>query len=271
MPAPLPAPVTSALLAAAGENGERAVDALGALRRAAPEPAVRAAVDRALASDDANLRATALDVLAHHWGTEARPVWKEFLASKSVPLRWAAEEVLGLVGTEDDLAEAAAHLAKLVRTRSKLSMSPPRGNQIVDLLVRHREDPAAQAGLDDLSARWDRLPEDLRGWLAEHHPWLDPGRRADSPRELDAAPEEPAAWPPPTITKENGTLMLEFGEGAAHSDARERFEDLAQAHRAVEVLDGDREWITVRIEHADPEALVRELWDAASAQADASA
>ena len=266
LPPPLPAPLTDALLVAAGRKGEGAAEALAALRRAAPEPAVRAAVDAALASDDANLRATGLDLLAHHWGPEARPTWKEFLASKSAPMRWTAEAVIGLHGTREDLADAAAHLAKLARARG-MSMSPPRGNEIVDLLARYRDDPIARTGLDDLSARWDRLPEDLRSWLAERHPELDPARRDDRPAEAMPAPdavEAELSWPPPTIGRRGSELHLEFDEVGAHQPVRERFEELAIAHPAIEVLEGDREWLSVRVTAPDAEALIYELWEAAT-------
>ena len=267
LPAPLPADVTDALLVAAGQTGERAVEALSAVRRAAPTAAVRAVVDAALASDDANLRAAGLDVLAHHWGVDARPIWKEFLASKSAPMRWTAESVIGIHGAREDLADAAAHLAKLARARGGMSMSPPRGNEIVDLLARHRDDPTARAGLDDLSARWDRLPEDLREWLEEHHAELNPARRDDRPAEAISTPdqsEEQLSWPPPTIERRGGDLHLWFDEVGAHQPVRDRFEELAVAHPAIEVLDGDREWLSIRVAAPDAEALIHELWEAAS-------
>ena len=43
-------------------------------------------------------------------------------------------------------------------------------------------------------------------------------------------------------------------------DIRDRFEDLLEAHPAVTIVDGDREWTTARIDAPDPEALVAELW-----------
>jgi hypothetical protein len=264
IPAPLPGPVADALMAGAGGGGDRAVAALGALRQAEPTPAVRAVVEAALATGDPNARAAALETLAHHWGIAARPRWKELLASKSAPMRWAAESVIGLHGGEHDLADAAAHLAKLARARPAISLSPPRGNEIVDLLVRYRDHPAAQAGLDDLSARWDRLPEDLRSWLADHHPWLDPARRADQPAESMAAAEEELAWPPPEINRRGGLLYLDFDEAATHHPVRERFEELAEAHPGIELVDGDREWMSMRVTAPNVEALVHELWEAAS-------
>jgi hypothetical protein len=264
LPAPLSGPVTDALLATAGGSGEAAVEALGTLRQAEPTSAVRSALEAALATGDPNARAAALETLAHHWGIEARPTWRGFLASKSAPMRWAAEAVIGLYGDEDDLVDAAAHLAKLARARPAISMSPPRGNEIVDLLVRHRERPAARAALDDLSARWDRLPEDLRSWLSEHHPWLDPARRVDRPAESMASAEEELSWPPPTISRRDGALYLDFDEVSAHHPVRERFEELAAAHPGVEVLDGDREWLSMRVTVPNAEALLHELWEAAS-------
>lgn len=265
LPSPLPPAVARALGEVTRVGGERAVAAVGALQNAEPSTSVRGAVEAALASGEPNLQAAALETLAALWATDARAAWKEFLASRSVPMRWAAEAVLGLHGTEEDLADAAAHLGKLARTKSSVEMSPPRGNEIVDLLVRHRDHPVAQAGLDDLSARWDRLGADLRGWLAEHHPWLDPAVRVDRPTEAVGEPEETLAWPAPTIERDGDSLTLWFDEGAAHSEAREQFETLASGHPLVEVLDGDREWLSVRIASPDPEQVVQALWESASA------
>ena len=262
MKAPLPEPITDALSAASRDGGDRAVAALRGLDKAAPSAAVRQAVDEALASDDPNLQSTALGVLAHHWGADARPVWRTFLASRSAPLRQAAEEVLGLHGSAEDVEDAAAQLAKLARTKSTIEMSPPRGNEIVDLLVRHRDLPAAQAGLDDLSARWDRLGNDLREWLQEHHGWLDPSRRQDAPIEQDAEAEEPLVWPPPKIEREGDTFVLWFDETDMY-EARERFDELAAGHPAMQLIDGDRDWSSLKISRADPEALIREIWAAA--------
>lgn len=264
LPAPLPGPLVEALLDAAGRSGEPAVAALGALRNAHPTTALRAALERVLVSDDPHVRAAALETFAHHWGTEARPAWRDFLASRSAPMRWSAEVVIGLHGNEEDLADATAHLAKLARARPSIELSPPRGNEIVDLLVRHREHPVARAGLDDLSARWDRLPGDLRSWLSERHPWIDPVRRTDLPAETAASVEEELTWPPPTIRREGNVLYLDFDEVSAHHPVRERFDELAAAHPAVELLDGDREWLSMRVTGPNAEAVVHELWEAAS-------
>lgn len=260
---PLPGAVTEALRTVAGEKGERACAALAALGKAKPTPEVRATIDGAIVADDANVRAAALDTLAHLWGVEARPAWKEFLTSKMAPMRWSAEIVIGIHGTEEDLADAAAHLAKLARSKAAMSISSPRGNEIVGLLVRHRDHPTARAGLDDLSARWDRLPADLRGWLTEHHPWLDPANRADQPSESAAVPEEELSWPPPAIERSGDVVTLEFDDAAAHHPVRERFEELVTAHPSIELLEGDREWLSIRVSGPDPEALIHQLWVAA--------
>jgi hypothetical protein len=244
MPPPLPETVTSALLDVAAGGGERGASAIEALRNAAPSESVRDALEKAMAAaDDPNLQAAALSVFAHRWGSEARPVWREFLASRSAPLRWTAEAVLGAYGTEEDLTDAVAHLRKLARTKSSVHMTPPRGHEIVDLLVRHRHHPVAGAGLDDLSARWERLGDDLREWLAKHHPWLDPARRSDQPAEQEGEPEPELTWPAPIIERDG--------------------EELARANPLIEVLDGDREWLSVRIRSAEPEVLVKQLWEAA--------
>ena len=48
-------------------------------------------------------------------------------------------------------------------------------------------------------------------------------------------------------------------------DVRDRFEDLLEAHPAVTIVDGDREWTTARIDAPDPETLVGALWAEAQA------
>jgi hypothetical protein len=264
MPPPLPEAVVRALCEAAASRGERAEQALLGLRNAEPSALVRQAIEGAVASDQPGVRAAALETFAAQWGTDARATWREFLASRSVPMRWAAESVLGAHGTEEDLPDAAAHLGRLIRARSSVEMSPPRGIEIVELLVRYRDHPVARAALDDLSARWDRLDSALRGWLEEHHFWLDPAGRADPPIEATAGPEETLVWPPPAVERDGDTLMLSFNEGAAHSDARDRFATLAAEHPLVEVLDGDREWLSLRVKALDPDEVIRQLWDSAS-------
>lgn len=264
LPAPLPAGVAAALRDLAARGGDVAWVALGALHHADPTPELRATVDAALASDDPNLRAAGLSILARHWTADARPVWREFLASKSAPMRWTAESVIGIHGGEDDLADAAAHLAKLVRSRQGVPTSPPRGNEIIDLLVRHRDRPTARAALADLADRWARLSDDLRSWLEEHHPWLRPVSAAAEPARMDPLPAEELAFPPPTVERDGASLVLTFDEGAAHHPVRDRFAELLDRHPSVEMLDGDREWLAVRIDLPNPEGLVRELWQAAS-------
>ena len=267
LPAPLDPAVASALRDLARRGGEPAQAALGALHVADPTPELRATADQAIASDDPNVRAAGLAVLAHHWTDAARPAWREFLDSKSAPMRWTAESVIGLYGGEEDLADAAKHLAKLVRSKPATAMIPPRGNEIVDLLVRHRDHPVARAGLDDLTERWARLSDDLRTWLLDHHPWLAP---ADALSDVGAAPEalpaeEELVFPPPAVEAgDDGTLRVWFDEAAAHHPVRERFEQLIGRHESVEILDGDREWLSVRVTAGDPEALIGALWEAAS-------
>lgn len=266
LPSPLPESVADALCEAALRGGEASEPALLALAHAGPTERVHDTLERVLASDDPGAMAAALGPFADHWPDEARPVWRQFLASRSVPLRWAAEDTLGMNGSEEDVPDAAAQLAKLVRTKAKIQSSPPRGSALVDLLVRHADHPDARAALDDVTARWDRLADDMRGWLEAHHPELHPDRRQGdaAAAELEAVePEEPLSWPPPTVERDGDAYLLSFDDGAAHSASRERFEELAEAHPQIEVLDGDREWLRLRIGAGDAEALVRQLWEEA--------
>jgi hypothetical protein len=54
-------------------------------------------------------------------------------------------------------------------------------------------------------------------------------------------------------------LHLGFGDTDMF-DIRDRFEDLLEAHPAVTIVDGDREWTTARFDVPDPESLVVQLW-----------
>ena len=265
LPSPLAEPVSDALCDAGVRGGEGSEVPISALANAVPTQRVRDTLTRVLASDQPNPMAAALGSLAAHWPDEARPVWRRFLESRSVPLRWAAEQTLGLHGADEDVPEAAAHLAKLLRTKSSMHSTPPRGAELVGLLLRHPEHPDARAGLANLAARWDRLHDDMREWLEQHHPELRPDRPggAAGPAEPEEEVEEQLVWPPPTIERESDALVLWFDEGAHHSRTRDRFEELAVAAPAIEVLDGDREWLRVRIDAADPDRVVRELWEEA--------
>jgi hypothetical protein len=169
-------------------------------------------------------------------------------------------------GTDEDLAAAVEHLSKLIRSKPAIAMSPPRGNEIIDLLVRHRDHPTARAALEDLSARWTRLSDDLRSWLLDHHPWLEPADAAEVGAEA-AAPlpdEDELVFPPPTVEAgDDGSLRLWFDEAAAHHPVRDRFAELMAQHPSVEILDGDREWLSVRI-RGEAAAVIAALWDAAT-------
>jgi hypothetical protein len=179
-------------------------------------------------------------------------------------MRWEAEDLIAEYGTEEDLPAASAHLAKLIRSRHAIAMLPPRGSPIVNLMVRHADHPVARAALDDLTARWSRLSDDMRSWLAEQHPSLAPAAVPAENEKAEAMPEELLTWPPPSLERDGSSFALTFDEAGAHHPVRERFEELAERHPMIEVIEGDREWLSVAIDAADPEALVRELWSAAS-------
>lgn len=267
LPPPLDPGAASALRDLVGRGGEVAQAALAALSAAEPTPDLRATAEEALSSADPNVRAAGLELMARHWTDEARPVWREFLGSKSAPMRWTAESVLGEYGSEEDLADAAGHLAKLIRSRPTVQSVPPRGSEIIDLLVRHRDHPAAGAALDDLGTRWTRLSDDVRSWVLQHHSWLAPAD-ATGAGPADAADDLPAEdeleFPPPAMeADDDGSVRLWFDEAAAHHPVRERFEALVAQHPSLEIVDGDREWLSVRVHGNEPEAVIAELWAAA--------
>ena len=183
----------------------------------------------------------------------------------------AAEDVIGAYGDADDVPLAAEHLGKIIRRKSSISWEPPRGNEIITLLVRHRDLPEAQAALADLTKRWPKLPEELQAWLRKHHPDLVPaegeaalGPAASAENEAPETPEPALEWPVPEIKRQGKELYLGFWDTDMF-DIRDRFEDLLEAHPAVTMVDGDREWTTARFDVSDPDALVAELWARAQA------
>jgi hypothetical protein len=267
LPAPLDDELTIVLCRAARRKGHSAIDAVRALRKAAPTAEVQAALEAALQSSDTDIRQLALESLGAVFGIGARPYWQAWLASSSAPQRMAAEDVIGAYGDADDVPLAAEHLGKIIRRKSSISWEPPRGNEIITLLVRHRELPAAQAALADMTKRWPKLPEELQLWLREYHPDLVPAEAGEAPTGAEEAEaSEPALeWPLPEIKRQGTEFYLGFWDTDMF-DVRDRFEDLLEAHPAVTIVDGDREWTTARIDVPDPEALVGALW--AEAQVD---
>jgi hypothetical protein len=188
----------------------------------------------------------------------------------------AAEEAIGTFGDVEDVPLAAEHLRKIIRRRSSISWEPPRGNEIITLLVRHWEMPEAAAALGDLTGRWPKLPEELQRWLRRSHPDLTPPEAPAPPEgssapgeestpspvpsnEVEAPVEPPLEWPVPSIEREGKEFRLGFWDTDMH-DIRDRFEDLAAAHPSITIIDGDREWGTYRIEAADAESLIAAVW-----------
>jgi hypothetical protein len=172
----------------------------------------------------------------------------------------AAEDVIGEYGDADDVPLAAEHLGKIIRRRSAISWEPPRGSEIIGLLVRHRELPESRAALGDLTKRWAKLPEELQQWLRRYHPDLVPADPTSPP--LAPGPEvaePPLEWPMPSIERKGRELHLGFWDTDV-TDIRDRFGELIEAHPAVAILDGDREWLTLSIDAPDPEELIAELW-----------
>jgi hypothetical protein len=264
LPSPLPDDLTAVLCTAARRGKYQVgINAVLALRQARPTPEVQAALEAALQSSDADIRQLALESLGELFGVGARPYWQAWLASSSAPQRMAAEDVIGAFGDAADVPLAAEHLGKIIRRKSSISWQPPRGNEIITLLVRHRELPEAQAALADLMKRWPKLPEELQRWLREHHPDLVPAEVATpaaTSEPIDEGEPEPAlTWPVPEIKRDGKEFYVGFWDTNMF-DVRERFDELLEAHPDVTLVDGDREWLTARIDSPDPEALIAELW-----------
>ena len=272
LPAPLSDELTTALCVAARRGSISDTAAVRALRKARSTAEVREALAAALESSDADVRGLALESLGELFGVGARPYWQAWLASASAPQRMAAEGVIGAYGDADDVPLAAEHLGKIIRRKSSISWQPPRGNEIITLLVRHRDLPEAQAALarpDEALAQASRGAPSLAEGIPPRPRTAGSGRRAricgEPDDEVDAEP--PLTWPLPEIKRDGKELYLGFWDTDMF-DVRDRFEDLLEANPAVTIVDGDREWTTARFDAPDPEALVAELW--AQAQADAA-
>jgi hypothetical protein len=260
LPAPLPDELTAVLSRAARRGNESSDGAVRALRRARPSDEVRTALQAALASSVLDVADAALATLAAVFGSGARQYWQAGLASSSAPRRMAAEDVIGEYGDADDVPLAAEHLGKIIRRRSATSWQPPRGSEIIGLLVRHRELPESRAALADVTKRWARLPEELQQWLRRYHPDLVPADpTSPSPVPGPEVAEPPLEWPMPSIERKGRELHLGFWDTDV-TDIRDRFGELIEAHPAVTILDGDREWLTLSIDESDPEKLIAELW-----------
>jgi hypothetical protein len=265
LPAPLPDELTTVLCEAVRhpKRGSVGSYAIRALRNARPSDEVRVVLETALESTDADAPGIALATLGAVFGVGARPYWQAWLESSSWPRRMTAEDVMGEFGDADDVPLGAEHLGKIIRRTSSISWEPPRGSEIIKLLVRHRDAPEAQAALADLTKRWPKLPEELQTWLTRNHPDLVPAMApalvepAQTPD--DVAAEPPLTWPVPEIKRDGDAIYVGFWDTDMFA-VSERFEELLDAHPNVTLLDGDREWLTARIDLPDPEALIRELW-----------
>jgi hypothetical protein len=263
LPAPLDDELTAVLCRAARGRAFATSTAVRALRKAMPTGEVQAALEAALQSSDADVRDLAMGSLGRVFGVGARPYWQAGLASSSAPQRMAAEDAIGEFGDADDVPLAAEHLGKIIRRKSSISWEPPRGSAIIALLVRHRELPEAEAALADLTKRWPKLPEELQSWLKKSHPDLLPAESAAPVQAAEPADDIPAepplTWPLPEIKGDGKEFYVGFWDTDLH-EIRERFEELLDEHPAATVVDGDREWLTAKIEAPQPEALIAQLW-----------
>ena len=262
--APLDDSVAAALVRLTrSSDGEIASAAMGALERAVPTEEVRAATDAGLDVASGDVRAAALGVLARHWSDEARPVWRAWLRSSSLACRFAAEEALGEHGTIEDLPDAAATLARLIRSKG-MTHEPPRGAEIITLLARHPDEPVARTALADLRARWDRLPEGYERWIERHHPELAPAagpRSQAGPLDEESIDEEAELeWPFPAVDRQGDTFHVAFDDLGARSAVRDRFEAALEAADGVTILDADREFLDLRVAGPDPVDRLAALW-----------
>ena len=254
-------------VASAG-RGERAVNAIYALRWVEPTEALRACLDELLRTGDTAAKSAALYTAAGHWGEELRPTWNEFLQSRSALLRESAEAAIGTHGTAEDLELAADHLAKLIRRKpGAVSYDVPRGAEIIDLMRRHPDEPSARQAIDDLCGRWDRLHDDMRDWLAKSHPDLGPRESGTSAVDDQIEPEEALLWPLPSIEQqEDGTYIVNF-EQTDMFETKDRFTELISNHPDVSVFDAERELLYLNFNSSEPNALVAKLWQDSGGEA----
>lgn len=274
LPTPLEPEVRDELVRLADQSDDLARGAVVLLGRAEPDAALRALLDRLMIDATTNVRASALTAASQLWGSDLRPVWHAWLADRSAPLREAAEEMLGAYGDADDLDIATPHLAKLIRRRpGQVSWHVPREAPLIELLLRHRDQRQVEAAFNDLFARWNRLNPDIHDWLHREHPELVPNDGGVSTvadvhdaaedwqpgRTDDELVVEDVAWPLPSIETHDGVTTLRFD----HTDmfeTKDRFEQLCATHHAISILEEDREFLRLDIDHPEPIATITQLW-----------
>ncbi len=251
------------LCTASRGDDSRAEAALTAMISAPATERIKDALRDALDSSSTRRRAGALPPFAAHWPDEARPYWIEFLASRSGPLREVAEVVIPRRGGPQDIPLVAAHVSKLIRSKHPTVVYvPPRGSELISMLVANSRHPDAQRALDDVASRWNRLYPELRAWLETNHGSISPVGRTVPPSGIDSEPEERLMWPPPEVELESDGVLVWY-EYTDMFETRESFERLMGMHSDVELIDGDREWLRFTTNADDPRALVLDLWERA--------
>lgn len=273
LPVPVEPDVRDELLRLAERKDGVAAGAVALLGHVEPDIELRAFLDELMLSAPTQIRASALAAASQLWGSDLRPVWHNWLSDRSAPLREIAEEMLGAYGGIDDIDACAAHLAKLIRRRpGQVSWHIPREAPLIELLLRHRGEPTVEAAFDDLYDRWSQLNPDIHDWLRRTHPDLVPADHgatiADGPRvawvdhtgdTVDGTVVDDAVWPLPTIEIAGSSVTLGF-DSTDMFDTKDRFEELCATHPTIEVLDADREFLQLDIDHPDPTAVIIQLW-----------
>ncbi len=158
------------------DEAARVESALQALEAASVTPGVVDLVEQLFdESPSARVRRQAGATLVALLGARARDVWVRLLESRDPWDVDTGEELVADHGDESDLEVALTAAHRLLRRRpADRAYHPPRGSDLLDFLARYRGNVEVDALFFEVTARWPRLPEELRDWLAAHHPWLVP-------------------------------------------------------------------------------------------------
>ena len=164
------ADATAALCDVVAADGAIADQAAWALTRSAPTDELEQLLRDTFLTAKGELRTSAAIAYCTHWPDQGRFTWTELLAARGLEDKWTGADLLAEYGSEEDTELAAKELIRLAKAKAERLYHPPRGAQLIEFLSRYPDDPATIEAMGVLDNRRDKLPEELREWIEEHHP-----------------------------------------------------------------------------------------------------
>jgi HEAT repeat protein len=172
--------VESALLERLEADREGLVYVARELRYMHSPESIRA-LEELLGDASLDVRCVALDSLGERLGAGIVPYARRLAAGRQQQEKWWAEKWLARFGGAEDVSFMADRVKSLLSGKRQRQFEPPEVSYVVDFLLRHEDIPAAQAALDAIRRRGERLPDNERKWLEAHAPQLLPSTGSPPP------------------------------------------------------------------------------------------